>query len=164
RRARGSRRHPRGEHVAADAPCARDEPAGSPCGALVPSVRTRRIRATAGRLLSLGFPPGAANDPVRRCMSGKQVGETTLDPQMGYWYTIGVALGLGTALGVLFAGLLSATALGRVAAVVLAGAAGALAGARIEDWTEVGGGAIGGLVGAVGAALGGSGARGRGGA
>ena len=72
---------------------------------------------------------------------------------MGDWYTIGVALGLGTALGVLFAGLLSATPLGRVAAVVLAGAAGALAGAVIEDWTEIGGGVIGGLVGAVAAAV-----------
>jgi ammonia channel protein AmtB len=72
---------------------------------------------------------------------------------MGDWYTIGVALGLGTALGVLFAGLLSATPLGRIAAVVLAGAAGALAGAMIEDWTEIGGGVIGGLVGAVAAAV-----------
>ena len=33
---------------------------------------------------------------------------------MGDWYTIGLALGLGTALGVLFAGLLTATPLGRV--------------------------------------------------
>lgn len=72
---------------------------------------------------------------------------------MGDWYTIGVALGLGTAIGVLFAGLLSATPLGRVAAVVLAGAAGAVAGAVIEDWTEIGGGVIGGLVGAVAAAV-----------
>jgi hypothetical protein len=72
---------------------------------------------------------------------------------MGDWYTIGVALGLGTALGVLFAGLLSATPLGRVAAVVLAGAAGAVAGAVIEDWTEIGGGVIGGLLGAAAAAI-----------
>jgi hypothetical protein len=72
---------------------------------------------------------------------------------MGDWYTIGVALGLGTALGVLFAGLLSAKPLGRVAAVVLAGAAGAVAGAVIEDWTEIGGGVIGGLLGAVAAAI-----------
>ena len=72
---------------------------------------------------------------------------------MGDWYTIGVALGLGTALGVLFAGLLSATPLGRVAAVVLAGAAGAVAGAVIEDWTEIGGGVVGGLLGAVAAAV-----------
>lgn len=72
---------------------------------------------------------------------------------MGDWYTIGLALGLGTALGVLFAGLLSATPLGRAAAVVLAGAAGAVAGAVIEDWTEIGGGTIGGLVGAAAAVI-----------
>ena len=72
---------------------------------------------------------------------------------MGDWYTIGLALGLGTALGVLFAGLLSATPLGRAAAVVLAGAAGAVAGAVIDDWTEIVGGAIGGLVGAAAAAI-----------
>jgi hypothetical protein len=72
---------------------------------------------------------------------------------MGDWYTIGLALGLGTALGVLFAGLLSSTPLGRAAAVVLAGTAGAVAGAVIEDWTEIGGGAVGGLVGAAAGAI-----------
>ncbi len=82
---------------------------------------------------------------------------------MGDWYTIGLALGIGTSLGVLFAGLLTATPLGRVAAVVLAGAAGALAGALIEDWTEIGGGVIGGLVGATAAAIVVSGAIRRGG-
>ena len=41
---------------------------------------------------------------------------------MGDWYTIGLALGLGTALGVLFAGLLSSTPLGRISAIVLGGA------------------------------------------
>jgi hypothetical protein len=41
---------------------------------------------------------------------------------MGDWYTIGLALGLGTSLGVLFAGLLTATPLGRAAAVVVSGA------------------------------------------
>jgi hypothetical protein len=47
---------------------------------------------------------------------------------VGDWYTIGIALGLGAALAVLLAGLLSTTPLGRAAAVVLAGAAGAAAG------------------------------------
>src|SRR6188508_1466707 len=47
---------------------------------------------------------------------------------MGDWYTIGLALGLGTALGVLFAGLLSATPLGRIAAILLGGAAGGVVG------------------------------------
>lgn len=72
---------------------------------------------------------------------------------MGDWYTIGLALGVGTALGVLFAGLLSSTRLGRIAAVVLAGAAGAVVGIVIEDWTEAVGGGAGGLVGAAAAAI-----------
>jgi hypothetical protein len=89
-------------------------------------------------------------------MSRKHAVETTTQSRlgsMGDWYTIGLALGLGTALGVLFAGLLSATPLGRAAAVVLAGAAGAVAGAVVEDWTEIGGGVIGGLLGAAAAAI-----------
>jgi hypothetical protein len=72
---------------------------------------------------------------------------------MGDWYTIGLALGLGIAIGTLFAGLLSATPLGRVAAVVLAGAAGALVGSVVDDWTELVAGGTGGLVGAAGAAI-----------
>jgi hypothetical protein len=72
---------------------------------------------------------------------------------MGDWYTIGLALGLGTALGVLFAGLLSSTLLGRGAALFLAGVSGAIAGAVIEDWTEITGGAIGGVVGAAAAVI-----------
>ena len=56
---------------------------------------------------------------------------------MGDWYTIGLALGIGLAVGVLLAGALSATPLGRIAAVVLGGAAGAAAGLLIEDWSEV---------------------------
>ena len=72
---------------------------------------------------------------------------------MGDWYTIGLALGLGIALGTLFAGLLSATPLGRGAAVVLAGVAGALVGIFVDDWTELVAGAAGGLVGAAGAAI-----------
>jgi hypothetical protein len=72
---------------------------------------------------------------------------------MGDWYTVGLALGLGTAFGVLFAGLLSATPLGRAAAVVLAGAAGALAGVLIDDWTELAAGAAAGVVAAAAAAI-----------
>jgi hypothetical protein len=72
---------------------------------------------------------------------------------MGDWYTIGLALGIGTAVGVLFAGVLSATPLGRIAGVVLAGAVGAAIGIVIEDWTEAVGGGVGGLVGAAAAAV-----------
>jgi hypothetical protein len=67
---------------------------------------------------------------------------------MGDWYTIGLAVGLGLAIGVLFAGALSATPLGRLAAVILAGLVGGAAGTLIEDWAEVGAGAAGGLLGA----------------
>lgn len=67
---------------------------------------------------------------------------------MGDWYTIGLALGFGAALGTLFAGLLSSTPLGRAAAAVLAAVAGAIAGIVIEDWTELAAGALGGLAGA----------------
>jgi hypothetical protein len=72
---------------------------------------------------------------------------------MGDWYTIGLALGLGIAVGTLFAGLLSATPLGRAAAVVLGGAAGALVGTFVDDWTELAAGGAGGLMGAAGAAI-----------
>jgi hypothetical protein len=72
---------------------------------------------------------------------------------VGDWYTIGLALGLGTAVGVLFAGLLSFTPLGRIAAVVLSGLAGAAIGLALEDWTEAVAGAAGGLVGALAAAV-----------
>ena len=72
---------------------------------------------------------------------------------MGDWYTIGLALGLGIALGTLFAGLLTATPLGRAVAVVFAGAAGALVGTFVEDWTELVAGGAGGLLGAAGAAI-----------
>ena len=82
---------------------------------------------------------------------------------MGDWYTIGLALGLGTALGVLFAGLLSATPLGRITAVLLGGAAGAMVGLVIDDWTEVVAGAVGGLVGGAAAVIVVSGALRRGG-
>ena len=53
----------------------------------------------------------------------RNAGRPHTDRRWGDWYTIGLALGIGTALGVLLAGLLSATApVGRIAAIVLAGA------------------------------------------
>ena len=51
---------------------------------------------------------------------------------MGAWYWIGVCAGLGVGVGVLLAGL--RTARTRIAAIVLAGAAGAAIGFGIEDW------------------------------
>ena len=72
---------------------------------------------------------------------------------MGDWYTIGLALGLGIALGTLFAGLLTATPLGRVAALVLAGAAGALVGTVVDDWAELVAGVAGGVLAAAAVAI-----------
>ena len=72
---------------------------------------------------------------------------------MGDWYTIGLALGIGTALGALFAGLLSSTPLGRAAAIVLAGVTGGAVGFLIDDWTELLAGAIGGVLGAAAAVV-----------
>src|SRR5215203_2314207 len=72
---------------------------------------------------------------------------------MGDWYSIGIALGVGAAFGTLFAGLLSATPLGRIAAIVLAGAAGALAGLVIDDAEELVAGAIAGLAGGAAAVV-----------
>jgi hypothetical protein len=82
---------------------------------------------------------------------------------MGDWYTVGLALGIGTAFGVLLAGLLASTRAGRLAAVALAGVAGAAAGLLVEDWSEIVGGAAGGVVGAAAAAVVVSGALRRGG-
>ena len=70
---------------------------------------------------------------------------------MGDWYTIGVALGLGVACGVLLAALLGASRSSRVAAVVLAVAAGAGAGYLVEDWEEVVSGGVAGPVAAAAA-------------
>ena len=72
---------------------------------------------------------------------------------MGDWYSIGIALGVGAAFGALFAGLLSATPLGRIAAIVLAGAAGALAGLAIDDAEELVAGALAGLAGGAAAVV-----------
>jgi hypothetical protein len=71
---------------------------------------------------------------------------------MGTWYTIGLFAGLGVALGVLFAGLLGRSRGGVVLAIVLGAAAGAAAGVFLSDWEEAAGGALGGLLGAGGAA------------
>jgi hypothetical protein len=72
---------------------------------------------------------------------------------MGDWYSIGIALGVGAALGTLFAGLLSATPLGRIAAIVLAGVAGGVAGILIDDKEELIAGALAGLAGATAAVV-----------
>jgi hypothetical protein len=71
---------------------------------------------------------------------------------MGAWYWIGVAAGLGAAAGVLVSGLVRVA----VAALVLAGAAGAGLGVALDawqpgSWGDVAAGAAGGLLAALGA-------------
>jgi len=76
---------------------------------------------------------------------------------MGSWYWIGVSVGLGAGIGVLLAGLLGATRAALVAAVAVALVAGAAIGYGIESWQaggwgDVMGAAVGGFLGAFGAA------------
>jgi hypothetical protein len=71
---------------------------------------------------------------------------------MGSWYWIGVCAGLGTAIGVLLAGLFAGTRIGLTAAVVLAAGAGILVGLGVGQWDEAIGGGAGGVLGALGAA------------
>jgi hypothetical protein len=67
-----------------------------------------------------------------------------------YW--IGVSAGVAAGVGVLLAGLLNATPLGRVAGIVLAAAAGVLFGLLVDNLDEAVGGGIGGTLGALAAA------------
>ena len=66
---------------------------------------------------------------------------------MGSWYWIGLAVGLGVALGVLCAGALASSRLGTLVAVLLAAGGGILIGLGLGDWGEAIGGAIGGVLG-----------------
>jgi hypothetical protein len=71
---------------------------------------------------------------------------------MGSWYTIGVALGVGVGAGVLAAGLLARGIAGIVVAAVGGALTGVLAGIVIGGTPEIVAGAIGGPLGAAGAA------------
>ena len=71
---------------------------------------------------------------------------------MGSWYWIGLAVGLGVALGVLCAGALASSRLGTLVAVLLAAGGGILIGLGLGDWGEAIGGAIGGVLGVGGSA------------
>ena len=71
---------------------------------------------------------------------------------MGSWYWIGLAVGLGVALGVLCAGALASSRLGTLVAVLLAAGGGILIGLGLGEWDEAIGGAIGGVLGVGGSA------------
>jgi hypothetical protein len=71
---------------------------------------------------------------------------------MGSWYWIGVCAGLGVSVGVLLAGLFAGTRIALTAVLVLAAGAGVAIGYALGQWDEASGGAVGGMLGAVGAA------------
>jgi hypothetical protein len=66
---------------------------------------------------------------------------------MGDWYTVGLAAGLGVAIGILAAGFFPR----RYVAPLLAGAAGLGLGLLVENWQEAVAGLLGGLLGGLGA-------------
>ena len=70
---------------------------------------------------------------------------------MGNWYWIGLGAGLGTAAGLLLSSLAGWGRAGAVAALVLAAGAGLGLGLAIGEWDEAAAGAIGGVLGSVGA-------------
>jgi len=71
---------------------------------------------------------------------------------MGSWYWIGVCAGLGVAVGVLLAGVLTRTRLALTAGLVLAAGAGVAIGFALGQWDEAIGGGVGGALGSIGAA------------
>jgi hypothetical protein len=71
---------------------------------------------------------------------------------MGSWYWIGVCAGLGVAVGVLLAGLLTGTRAALAAAFVFAAGAGVAVGFALGQWDEAIGGGVGGALGSIGAA------------
>jgi hypothetical protein len=71
---------------------------------------------------------------------------------VGSWYWIGLAVGLGAALGVFCAGALAATTTGTLLAVLVAAGGGLLMGLGLGDWGEAIGGTVGGVLGVAGSA------------
>jgi hypothetical protein len=70
---------------------------------------------------------------------------------VGDWYWIGLAAGLGTAAGLLLSSLAGWGRVGTVAALVLGAGAGLGIGLAIGEWDEAAAGAIGGVLGSLGA-------------
>jgi hypothetical protein len=70
---------------------------------------------------------------------------------VGGWYTIGLAAGLGAALGVLAAALVAATRAGVPGAALLWAVGGGLVALIFGDWPEVVAGVLGGALAALGA-------------
>jgi hypothetical protein len=81
---------------------------------------------------------------------------------MGDWYEIGLAMGIGVALGIASAGVLANRRLGLPATALVAVVAGGGAGFLVHGWSGAVGGAVGGALGGIAAAsiVRGAGARG----
>ena len=91
-------------------------------------------------------PAGRGQTPCSYGTGGAYTG------RVGSWYWIGLAVGLGVALGVLCAGALASSRLGTLVAVLLAAGGGILIGLGLGEWGEAIGGAIGGVLGVGGSA------------
>jgi hypothetical protein len=72
---------------------------------------------------------------------------------VGAWYTIGLCLGLGLGIGLMLSGLLGVNRVGAGIAAIAGAAAGAAIGYAIGDTWEIVAGAVGGLLGALSAAV-----------
>lgn len=72
--------------------------------------------------------------------------------QMGSWYWIGVAAGLGVSVGVLLAALFAGTRIALSAALVIAAGVGVAIGFALGQWDEALGGGVGGVLGSIGSA------------
>jgi hypothetical protein len=72
---------------------------------------------------------------------------------MGGWYTIGLALGLGLGLGVILSALLGVNTVGLGAALLAGAGFGTLVGLAIGDTPELLAGGVGGVLGALSAAV-----------
>lgn len=70
---------------------------------------------------------------------------------VGSWYWVGVAAGVGAAVGIVGVALVGAVAWRAVAAAILSGAAGLGVGLLLGGWPEAAGGAVGGVLGSFGA-------------
>ena len=87
--------------------------------------------------------PAGFHDETRRGRTLRAVGD---------WYWIGVCVGLGVSIGVLFTGIVGATRALLAAALVIAGGVGVLVGFALGEADEAIGGGAGGVLGAIGAA------------
>ncbi len=140
----------------------------SPASAYEPSPSTAITTRTSSDLVAMRrtmcSPPCRGHStPGTHYAGRRRVVSAAYTRRMEDWYGIGVSVGTGVALGVLFVALLAALRLGPVVSLVLAVAGAIAVGWFVNDWFGVGGGVIGAALGVLGADLIARGALGRGG-